>query len=201
MSRSCGKCGGMGHNRRTCTSVSTSFASKPVESNSVNARTASGRRKAKCTYCAKTNFTIDRTHTSRTCSNRKNDLIRFIKENSEWAKKYKQEMKECGFGIGAIVERYDRTYMIESIDWENICMKDQYGGITGLKLEGLNEPRYFNRSNICPPIKGKDYDNITMVSPIPGELVEKQFPPDWEKGMYGIPDRLRDTDTRRKSKK
>jgi len=189
-----------GHNRRTCTSNSTftSPADKAIQPVPENARTASGRRKPKCGYCAKKIWKIDRSHTSRICPERKAALAQFVVENSEWAKKFKTEMMEKGFGIGSLVERRGKFYIIQKISWEHISLKQQ-DGHQGIKFEGLNDDSYFNRSNIQPP-SDRNWDDIIVSSPISPELVEKQFPRDWENGMYGIPEDLRDTDNARKKK-
>lgn len=188
MARSCGLCGGSGHNRRTCTRFSGGTVnvapSKPVSD------TMRTRRAAKCGFCHKRRWTIDRTHTSRVCPHRREALTLWISENKEWAKTFKARMINCGFGIGTMIEKYDKPMIIKNIDWEDLSKGGVYGGYRAIPIDQLDNEYSFGRAAYPPDEEGTD---TVVLSRIPGEMVEKQFPPDWESGMYGIPDYLRES--------
>ena len=198
MSRSCGKCGGKGHNRRTCTYYGSkpSVAEKPVEVSAVSQNT----RRARCSYCLKKEYTVDRSHSVRTCPKRKAKLAEFIQNNARWARDYKTSMCQNGFGIGTIVDQYGNPSIITRIDWENLSYTDAYGAYRTVRLTEIGDTGWGYTRSVLPPKYGSYDSETTILSRISAESVAKQFPPDWEKGMYGIPEYLRDSGGGRKKK-
>lgn len=172
----CRLCYREGHNRNNCPSYPNASPKT--------------KRKARCSYCYRQKGVTDTDHNRSNCSARKADLKTWIEENKKWAVTFKSSMLESGIGIGSIVEWYGEPYYINDIIFE-MTTKDATKGYRGVKLEHAHTQyeAYYNTmiTNIT------DTKWVKVVSPVSKELLEKQFPQDWESGLYGLPDLLKDT--------
>ena len=194
--RRCGVCRGIGHNRATCPS-SGKPAKVQTQATSISPDyTASGRRKASCSFCLRREFKLDRTHTVRTCEKRIAAREEWIEENSLWCFKQRADMMAIGFGPGAIIECDEVVYVIEKIDFEVFAFTRKNGYICTRLDEGETDRRWGPRTWRLPyPGANSDVDNgeIKVLSPIPPEMVERAYPKNWDYGNYAMPMYLRNS--------
>lgn len=123
----CGYCGEHGHNRRTCT-FRKKQEDKELQRNpdSVWSRRIKSSRAKKditCSYCKKSG------HNRRKCSLLKKDKAAVQAAYTGYRKKFASRLKECGFGVGAIVKvptaidpQCDSYYvgMITEMHWDAV---------------------------------------------------------------------------------
>jgi len=195
MHRRCGYCRGAGHNRQTCPHIS-----KTIPTGTENNFSPSGKRSASCSYCRRYEFKVDRTHTRSTCPIRKTARENWIEDNSSWAYKFKEDMKQAGLGIGALVQYggEDNVYEIVDINFNDLS-KDSLYGFGGKSITAADD-RWVMISWIPPPTSGTW--GCKVLSPIAPEIVDRQFPKDWGYGTYGVPRVLEDTKrNKRKSRR
>lgn len=150
-----------------------------------------------CSFCRSCNI-IDKKHTRSTCQLRKAKLKEWIDENKVWAIAIKKQMIESGLGIGSIVNTTDafgneKFFVLESIyfdsltkDMANYCLR-----ICPVEYYGTSESYWYSQYMGFHP--GMKNLGVVISSPINPEIVSRQFPPDWETGLWGVPTNLKDT--------
>lgn len=159
--------------------------------------------KGNCSYCRTRKNTLDSTHRITTCPQRKTDRENWINENKEWAINFKKSMKKCGYGIGAIItfNQAKMPYLVEGIRFDELSkdmMRSAYSVIPMDKL--AEEDDWWYKYCIGFPNDDLGVDQIQVLSAIDPEIVDRQFPADWETGVYGVPYYLRDQARRKRVK-
>ena len=103
----CGYCGQRGHNRRTCPTLKASenkeLAANPdsLWSKSIRSQRSAAKRSnstRRCSYCEQTG------HNRRSCPTLKNDRIAVQSAFTDYRKRFAENLKKSGLGVGAIVK-------------------------------------------------------------------------------------------------
>jgi len=185
----CGYCGTYGHNRRTCSMRSNEQKKSDKEHFTRN------RRQSKCSYCAENG------HNKKTCKKKIADKQDWIAKNIEFRRRFLSDMKESGYGVGAVLCRKNSNGSQQFILLKHIIWKDvrhdttyQYNA-NGERMGG--DPRYGDQINTHTPTYfgmaddeerriRKMYDgNFEVISPASPESIQNSVPEDWyeENGM------------------
>jgi len=178
--RHCRFCGYTGHNIRTCPSRSQD--SKQHDKNQYSKYRSRSRR---CRYCRENG------HDRRKCEQLKQDRVKWIADNALYRKRFLEDMKNSGIGIGAIVQSYDSMYMVGAIEWDAINNDNRYSyPICTLPIENMDErgtinfPSYFGTSD-----ENREYyivnggRQIKAVNPASANAIEKSVPDGWLNGI------------------
>ena len=185
--RHCRYCGNSGHNRRTC-------PSRPAHvKESDNKYHNMYRRKRTCRYCRQTD------HDKRKCGKLITDRNEWIVRNAEYRKRFLEEAKREGYGVGAIVKRAswsnENYCLVISINWDAITVDNNYN--YAIRGSGIGEDNQ-GENTFSPPThygipEGPDreyylkYSNDNcVVNPAPAESIQNSIPPNWLSGECRI---------------
>ena len=109
----CGYCGQRGHNRRTCPALKAAQNKELAEnpdsgwSKSIRSQRSAAKRSnstRRCSYCEQTG------HNRRSCPTLKSDRVAVQNAFTDYRKRFAENLKKKGFGVGAIVKVPTRTY-------------------------------------------------------------------------------------------
>lgn len=181
--RHCGYCGNSGHNRRTCPNRS------PDVKQSDNAYYKRYRRKRTCRYCRNTD------HDKRKCEKLVADRNDWIAKNAKFRKRFIEDAKLVGFGVGALIKRKywnDETFcLVNKINWDTINVDNRYNyamhvfniGNPDNDEQVLNTPMYFGLDGDERAYYIKMNKNeIEIVNPVNNDDLESKLPADWFSG-------------------
>tara|TARA_Y100000310_G_scaffold1098_1_gene1567 strand:- start:1150 stop:1866 length:717 start_codon:yes stop_codon:yes gene_type:complete len=142
----CGWCGGVNHNKRTCPDLKKYVAQNPdgwraQEYNRKKVKAASNR---KCSYCAQSG------HNRKTCEAFKTDNDKYCGLNYYYQKKILKSMNDLGFGVGSLVkyERYSgkvEIYLVTKINWDQVNIANWFRSSMG---EMMDKPIQCQRVDI-----------------------------------------------------
>jgi len=183
----CSNCYQQGHNRRGCPKMKEFIAANP---DSYDARMYKARaEKAKirrCSYCSETG------HNRSTCAEKKGHVAQALEAQEKWMGDIKGWMVEQGAGVGALVTYVDgysgtkKTGIIKGMYFNRalfLAVGDAYKG-DFIYVTPLNDPsdragRFLRPHQDCPGYYSNDWGGAgqleSIVAPIPGSLVERQF--------------------------
>lgn len=109
----CGYCGQRGHNRRTCPALKAAQNKELAEnpdsgwSKSIRSHRSAAKRSnstRRCSYCEQTG------HNRRSCPTLKSDRVAVQNAFTDYRKRFAENLKKKGFGVGAIVKVPTRTH-------------------------------------------------------------------------------------------
>ena len=178
--RHCRYCGNTGHNRRTCPQRSPEVKKADQEYHSKYRR--NNRR---CGYCS--NFG----HDKRKCAKRKDDRTAWIAENAEFRKRFIEDCKQYGYGVGCVIgnTQDNQQYLfVKSINWDAITVGDSWNyALRAINMSSGNEisfssPSFFGKSGDDRDIS-KSYYNYHVVTKADVTNIEKSLPTGWLDGM------------------
>lgn len=182
--RACGWCGVSGHNRRSCPSRPEHY--KNSDKTRYRAKT--------CSYCCQED------HTRPKCKKVDADREAWIAENAAYRKRFIEDMKAHGYGIGALYSNKNSgeviPLMVRSFDWDSVTHTNRYCyavkviEVSSSRAFSVCPPRYFGEGNAQERISYEMFYGIKMLSPVPFEQTLKTIPANWFDGTSGVPDRL-----------
>ena len=198
----CSYCHRTGHNRAGCPDLKKYVEENPDSWTAQRhaAKKAARTRTRSCSYCS------GKGHNRRGCESLKRDKATAVSLNHEWRRRASEHLKREGWGVGALlrIRTYhgeENLYMITRMMWENmdfrVLLEDHAHNVCeATRIDALgqaNRSSYHNTEYlIYPPdaksdatMKSRKWGwnvKVEVVSPLPEQAVESQFPDGWERG-------------------
>ena len=185
---SCSFCWKSGHNKRSCPKLQKEIAENP---NGWDAQHNTPQPR-KCSYCKNTK------HTRRTCQDRKLDMSKALRINTEYCNRVRNFIVERGLGIGSLVTyQFDEKQclsLVKDFHWDRLDFQAYENGYNGNIIEvepvsATNRKHYLRFPTESKLFSLEDSGHIhidDIISPIPGDMVEKQIDASWLKGTINM---------------
>ena len=183
--RHCHHCWQLGHNIRTCPKMIADATANPQSYAAVKLSRVQEKNKTStrgCSYCHQQG------HNKKTCMKLRTDYVKSITENSQFRKHVLEKFNEYGIGVGCMFEwsysQYsepDRTMLIESIEWNNILVRNGTAALIVL-VDGERESYY--DIQVSDNFLSRVGSQYKIVVPAPNPALS--MPTDWLNGRSNI---------------
>ena len=175
----CRVCYTVGHNRRSCPSLSED----------TKQRYKNGDLARKCSYCYTTG------HTRRKCEKLATDMSADVKLNAEYRQEVAAYLLQKGIGVGTMVKRNKRdgydiesVYMITGIEFDTLTHREP--AIYCLRAKDLHTDSLWDRSFAlpldAPHMNQYNWSTCEVVSPVEESDVKPLITDEWLTGKSGL---------------